>query len=164
MPRRFQTRFTAFALTLCAGFGACESPTNVSRQLVVEVAVDRVDVAPTNPADIAITIINRGRSTVQTADPRSYACSPSYLVLDAAGRSVLLPGRFCLAIAYAPRDLAPGDSITVRDRWSADMTDGHGGATVVTPGQYRIVARIFAQGSALNSEPVLVSVRPSTGP
>lgn len=131
----------------------------MNTQLDVTVAVDRSEAAPTSAADITITIRNRGPDVVQTADPRSYACLAPYRVWDSAERTVLLPGRLCAAIAFAPRNLAPGDSVIVRDRWSADMTDGKGGVTTVAPGQYRIVARVVGQGRELTSEPVLVAVR-----
>jgi hypothetical protein len=156
-------RFNDLALVLCVGLGACQSPTDLNGQLDVTVAVDRTEAAPTKPADITITIRNRGPDVVDTADPRSYACWAPYQVLDSADRPVLLPGRLCALIGYPLRSLAPGDSVTVRDRWSADMTDGKGGATTVAAGQYRIVARVFGQGREFISVPVLVTVPLSVG-
>jgi hypothetical protein len=150
-------RRTQLVPVLCAALGACRSITDPNSQLSITVAVDRVVIDQTIPVAITVNVVNRGSRTVQTADPRSYACPRAFIVLDAADRIVPLPARTCLLIGYAPRELAPGDSITIRDQWAADMNNAAGVGPVV-PGQYRIVARVISKNEQLGSKPVEVSV------
>jgi len=148
----------ASSLLFCIALSACHNVTDVNSQLDIAISVDRLEITPTNPAHVTIGVENRGPDTVAIADPRSYACAAPYLVRDANDRAVALPPRTCLAILYAPRKLAPGESLTIRDQWSGDKSNGTGGAIPVTPGTYRISANVGGQGRKLTSEAVIVSI------
>ena len=78
----------------------------------------------------------------------------AFRVTDPSGAAVPLPGRFCLAIAYAAKHLAPGQSVTIQDSWRGDLQGADGKVTLAPPGQYRIGARVFAESRELGSAPV----------
>jgi hypothetical protein len=154
-------RLAEIAPLLCIVLSACQSPTDANRQLDVAVSIDRLEITPSAPARVTLTIQNRGPNVVEVADPRSYACAAPYLVRDATDRPVQLPARTCLLILYAPRKLGPAESLTIQDQWSGDQSDGAGGATAVEPGKYRISAHVAGQGRQLTSETVTVSIPPA---
>lgn len=136
---------------------ACGSPTDAGSGLLVTLGVDRTVIDTANPATITVTVVNVGARAIQTAPPENYGCIRPFVVVDSAQQTVALPGRFCSLALYAPVELAPGDSLVIHDQWAADKSDGTGsGATPVTPGHYRIMARIDGDTKAANSVNVLV--------
>jgi hypothetical protein len=138
--------------------GACNEPTSVDRFVDVRLSTDREIVSPSTPAVITVVLANHGERTVETSDPRSYACMPPYSVQNEQGDDVPLPARFCALVAYAPVSLAPGATMTIRATWSAEKHDGQLKNSPVAPGQYRLAARVPVDRRILTSEPVLVSV------
>jgi len=124
--------------------------------LDVTLTVDRDVVDPTNPVRVTIIIVNRDSRLVKANHPLSYACRAPYIVLDQAGTAIALPGRLCLAIGYAPRDLAPGDSITITDKWSGDVEGADEIVKPAPPGSYQLVARVVVDGREVGSAPVAV--------
>ncbi len=137
---------------------ACRSATAGATPLDVSVSVDRTVISSSTPAKIFVKVLNRGAQPVETADPRSYACSRAFLVLDQAARPVDLPGRGCFAIAYLPITLAAGDSVVIADQWSADHNDAKGNVAPVQAGRYQVIARIFGDNRTLESDPAGVTV------
>jgi hypothetical protein len=85
-------------------------------------------------------------------------CPRSFEVTDASGKAVTLPTRACAAIAFTPRVLAAGESVTVSDQWAGDESDGAFGARPLAAGSYRITARIMPQQKLLVSSPITVVV------
>lgn len=149
---------------LGTGFIACDSPTSVRDQLDVTLSVDRSVIATGQPATVTVVVRNRGRITAEIAPPQAYSCYPPYMVHDDRDAPIMLPGRYCLAVAYAPYALGPGDSVVIRDQWSGDMSTGTG-AGAVTPGQYRVRARIMAEADVVTSAAATtVSVVRATSP
>lgn len=146
------------ALSLCLTLGACSSLTDANSAIVVNLSVDRAVVSQATPATVTVTMVNYGAKSIEVADPRSYACMPPFEVADASGRPVQLPGRFCLAIAYGQVTLAPGDSLTIRDRWSGERADTASRPVFVSPGEYRLSARVVGRDGIITSPPVSLLV------
>ena len=139
---------------------ACHSATDVTPRLDVSLSLSPMTAVRGTVVDVAVTVINRDARAALTADPRSYGCRAPYDVTDASGRTVGLPGRICIAIAYGLIELAPGASIVIRDQWALDATDGAGGARKVDIGPYRMRARVQGASRELVSDPVTVTVIP----
>ena len=99
--------------------------------------------------EITINVVNRGSRSVNMADPRVYgACKHAFIVLDAADQVVDLPAMFCIDIGYVPVELAPGEGIAYRDRWTPGSV-----------GRYRLVSRVLGDNKQeLGSKPPEVSV------
>jgi hypothetical protein len=129
----------------------------VSSEVSITVATDRTAIETVDSVRVTVTIVNRGSRTVETWDPRSYACISPYRVTDPGGAAVPLPGRFCLAIGYARKQLAPGDSVTILDRWRGDLQDA-GGVKPAPPGRYQIAAHVFVENRELGSAPVEIQL------
>jgi hypothetical protein len=85
---------------------------------------------------------------------------PPFEVTESSGRKVELPGRICALPAFAPVLLRPGATLSVQGRWAADRADGNGITDVapVTPGEYRLTARVFGAKRVLTSPPIVVTV------
>lgn len=143
---------------MCLVLGACQTPTDVGRQLKITVAVDHEILSPQNPVAVTITVVNLGSTDVTTADPHTYACGPAYAVEDDQGRDIALPGRVCTLALYSPVTLRPGDSVVVHDSWAGTMAGAADGAVPVAAGRYQIFARVLAGGSVRTSDPIGVSV------
>jgi hypothetical protein len=152
------SRSAALLPFLCIALGACRLTTDVSPGLDVALSLNRTVASPATTIEITVSVVNRSPRNVQTDDPRNYGCVAPYEVINDLGRVVGPPGRNCLAIAYAPLELAPGDSLVLHDRWSLDIVDSSGQPVPVSPGRYRLVARVFGDNRQLGSEPVAVSV------
>lgn len=144
---------------LAMGFAACRSATEVSSPLDISLSLSATSAVQPATIDVEVTVVNRDSRVVQTADPRSYGCSPPYHVTDPVGRTVDLPGRICAAIAFAPIQLAPGARVVIRDRWALDASDGDRGSRPVDAGQYQIRARVFGAEQERVSAPVTLTVR-----
>ena len=151
--RRF-TKGLAIGLASMMAIAGCRSVTDPSSELFIVLSTDRGVIDATDSVRITVTIANRGSHVVETWDPRSYECVSAFRVTDQAGAFVPLPGRFCLAIAYAAKHLAPGQSVTIQDRWRGDLEGSDGKVKLAPPGQYRIAARVFAEDHELGSAPV----------
>jgi hypothetical protein len=146
------------ALALCLTLGACKSLTDANRAIVVNLSVDRAVVSPATPAAVTVTMVNYGAKTIEVAHPDSYGCVPPFEVADASGRTVQLPGRLCAMPAYAPVKLAPGDSLMIRSRWSAEQADSAGKTVPVSPGDYRLSARVVSEHGFITSPAVSLLV------
>src|SRR5512146_346123 len=146
------------ALVCCVAAASCAGPTDPVRHVEVTISADRQTADSTAPVDVAVVVVNRGMRVVDAANPRGY-CNPPFVVLNQDGDELPPPARFCLAVLYAPVRLAPGDSLTINDRWAGDTYDAQRGARPAPPGQYRLVARVGVEGRLLSSEPIGV-VRP----
>ena len=133
--------------------------TDVTPQLDLSLSLSTTTVAQSAVVEVTVTVANRTARVVPTANPGSYACIPPYIVTDASGRPVVLPGRICTAIGYLPIELAPGASVVIRDRWAVDAADGLR-ARKVDAGQYRLRGRVQGAGQELLSAPVTVTVTP----
>lgn len=151
-----QNRHLAFAW--CLAVAGCAGPTDPVRHVEVKISADRQTADSTAPVHVTVVVVNRGASVVEAVNPRGY-CNPPFTVLNEDGRELAPPARFCLLVLYAPVRLAPGDSLTIKDRWAGDTYDAQRGARPAPPGQYRLVARIGVEGRLLSSEPIGV-VRP----
>jgi hypothetical protein len=151
-------------LALCALLGGCSAATDVDRQLSITLAVDRTIVDFGNPVAITVTVLNRGPREVHISDPRNYACAPPYSVVDERGQNIRLPGRLCLAIAYAPVALASGQSLIIRDGWAGNQDNGSLAPSPVASGRYHLAARVIGDDDVLTSEPVLLSVLTTATP
>lgn len=151
--RRF-TKTLGLGLALATATAACRSVTDVSSQLFITLSTDRTAIGASDSVRVTVTVANRGSHVVETWDPRSYECVSAFRVTGPAGAFVPLPGRFCLAVAYAARHLAPGQSVTIQDSWRGDVEGTDGKVKLAPPGQYRIAARVFAEGNELGSAPV----------
>jgi len=151
--RRF-TKTLALCLTLPTALAACRSVTDVSSELFITLSTDRAAIGVNDSLHVAVTVANRGSRVVETWDPRSYECVSAFRVTDEAGAAVPLPGRFCLAIAYAAKHLAPGESVTIYDTWRGDLLASDGTVKPAPAGHYRIAARVFAENHELGSAPV----------
>jgi hypothetical protein len=145
----------AATLAICVALGACHGVTEANDAVDVVAAVDRMDIEPELPANVTITIINHGSQALHIVE---HWCMPMYVVRNIVKDDVPLPGRYCTAIAYAPRDLMPGDHLTLTDRWSGETTDGLGRTSSVAPGRYEIIGRAFVDGRELRTAPVVVRV------
>ena len=151
--RPFAGGVAAILLAGCAG-----APSQSDGGVSVVLSVDRTTVTTSTPVQLTITTTNRGTTPAEIVDPRSYACPRPYGVVNAAGNAVPLPTRVCAAIAFTPRLLQPGESVSVTDQWSGDQSDGAFGAVPVAPGAYQLTARLAPQQQLLVSSPVTVSV------
>lgn len=138
--------------------GCADAPSKSEGGVSVVLSVDRTTVTTSTPVQLTITTTNRGATPVEIADPRSYACPRPYGVVNAAGNAVPLPTRVCATIAFAPRLLQPGESVSVTDQWTGDQSDGAFGAVPVAPGAYQISVRLAPQPQLLVSSPVTVFV------
>src|SRR5690349_5822249 len=105
-------------LATFVALSGCHAITEPLANRDITLAVSRTQATHATPIEITVTFVNRSDSVLVSPDPRDYLCRPPYFVRDAYGDEVPLPGRFCLAIAYPPRRLAPGDSLVLHDRWS----------------------------------------------
>lgn|SRR5512146_1057397 len=146
------------AVACCLALIGCAGTTDPARHVEVTISADREMADSTAPVHVTVVVVNRGTRVVDAANPRGY-CNPPFLVLNQNGRELPPPTRFCLAILYPPVPLAPGDSLTIRDRWSGDMYDAQRGARPAPAGHYRLVARVGVEGRLLSSEPIDV-IRP----
>jgi hypothetical protein len=146
------------ALALCSLLASCMSITDANRAIVVNLSVDRSVVSPATPAAVTVTMVNYGAKTIEVAHPNSYGCVPPFEVADASGRAVQLPGRLCAMPAFVPVKLAPGDSLTIRSRWSADQADSAYQPVPVPPGAYRLSARVSSEHGFITSPPVSLLV------
>ncbi len=151
-------RVAQFLPILCVALGACRLTTEAQNHLDVVLSVDRAVVSPSNDVGITVRVTNRGPGFAQTTNPLSYGCARAYVILDESGGVIPLPDRVCGMNLYADLDLAPGDSVVIHDRWSADRTDGAHGALPVALGRYRLVAQVWGEQRVLASDPVSVTV------
>lgn len=151
-------QFSRLTLAACVALGACRDTTKVESGLHVALRADRTVVDSAHPLGLTVTVTNRSSRDVVTPDPRNYACLPTYVVLNEHGTAVAPVARICSAIAYAPKVLAPGETMEVHDRWSGDASGGGLTAIAAPAGQYHIVAQVFGDGIVSTSDTVVVSV------
>lgn len=152
------TRFV-YAGAAAILLAACEQSLSPNTDpIAVALSADRSTVTATAPVQLTITVTNRGATSTEIADPRALTCPRSFEVTDASGKAVTLPTRACAAIAFTPRVLAAGESVTVSDQWAGDESDGAFGARPLAAGSYRITARIMPQQKLLVSLPITVVV------
>lgn len=152
----FRLRLIApIAILALAG---CSSATDVGLPLDISLSVDHPVIGPSNSAAVEVHVVNRSGRTVATSHPQSYDCIRPYVVENGSGDVVPQQGRSCLLVLYPPVELAPGDSIVIHDTWAGDKTDGNYESVRVAPGQYRLVARVFADGREMSSAPAAVTV------
>lgn len=144
---------------LALALAACQSATDVLPQLDVSLSLSTTSASQPAVVAVAVTVVNRSARVVQTPDPRSYACNPPYVVTDASGKTVVLPGRICTLIGYFPVELAPGASLVIHDRWALDEADGIR-ARQVDAGQYRVRGRVYGADQEQLSAPVTITVLP----
>jgi hypothetical protein len=156
------SRVRGIVILLLTALVGCNEPTSVDGGLDVSLSTDRQVVTPSTPAMITITVVNRGDRTVKAMDPRGYACMPAYSVATEQGASVPAPSSgFCAAVAYLRVSLEPGESMTIRDTWSGEASDGRLGNTPLPAGRYRLATRVAAGSELLGSAPVVMSVAAS---
>ena len=144
----------------CLALAACHWMTDPSQSIDVSISSDRDVVSRATPATISVTMVNRGSSDVEVADPRTYGCMPPFEVEENSGRKVQLPSVICALPGFGPYLLKSGSTLTVQGRWAADRADGNGITDVapVAPGEYRLTARVVGAKRVLTSPPVVVTV------
>jgi len=138
--------------------GCHDGPTETAGQLHVTIAADRDHLSLTEPANVTVTITNRGRRSITVPDPRSLRCTPPYRVLDGTDREVQLPDRICTAEAYPPQTLRVGESMVVTDQWAGTARGDDRNAIPVRPGSYRLLGRIVLTQQEYTSAAISVTV------
>ena len=147
----------ALALAGCAG-----SVTDPVASLDVTLSVDRTTISAPSAVQVTVQVTNRGSRPVKTAPAESY-CPRAYTVEDETGQALVLTPRYCALIGYGYVELAPGESLTIRDGWSGDVADPAGASRPVGPGRYRILARVVGETGVRHSAPVTVTVIGASG-
>jgi len=126
-------------------------------RLAVKVEIDQPVATPSQPAVIAVTVTNVGR-TRATWGPGSSTCQ-LFLAVRVDGEDLPLPGggRVC-TMDLRTYVLHPGDSRTEVLAWDGTVPRGDSGErTTLEPGVYEV--RGLAQPTA-RSAPILVAVEP----
>jgi hypothetical protein len=155
---RLRRARAALAATLLLAVNACHGATAPADDVEIAMSSDRADIDPQQIAHLTVTVTNRGDASIEVFDPNISGCTPAYIVRDVVGHAVPLPRRVCLLIAYAPRILAPGETVTFADQWLGETVDSAGHVTIVAPGRYTIAARMGVEGRELESAPIVVRV------
>jgi hypothetical protein len=133
---------------------ACTNSLDPNRLLEVTLSPSRDVVTVGNSVDVTITVINRSAIVVTTSDPRSYGCPPAFIVVDARGQERRPPPQICLAIAYAPKNLLPGESIVIHNYWAGETAAEGGERIPLPPGQYSLKARVWSKNGIAESPTV----------
>ena len=149
---------SAIIAAIVVTLGGCERMT-AAPPLGVTIAVDRAEASAAAPVGITVRLLNYGSEALTTLNPKSYGCFEWYRVYDNSGTEVPLPVRYCNLMGYLDVQLAPGDSIVLRDQWAGDVRDGQFGAKPVPAGEYHIMAQVFAVDREFTTTSVAVQVR-----
>jgi hypothetical protein len=131
--------------------------TDPDASLNVSLTVSNAVASTATPAVVTVVIKNIGSRSVQTSPPHNYCSTGPFVIVDDAGAEFHRPSSMCLTYALSPLQLAPGDSLIIRDTWSAD-SGAQGRTVAVKPGQYWLTPRVFGQSRALGGSRVLVRV------
>lgn len=148
---------TSVVLCAVAALG-CADPLDPSRLVDVSVTTDRNVVSATQPVQVTVTVVNRSSVLVKTGAPESYCYPPAFVVLDATLRERKPTPRVCLAIAYLPKTLLPGESIVIHDRWSGETADSNGNLIRLSPGKYFLKGRAWTNNGYANGRAITITV------
>ena len=148
-------RLLGFAALLIAA--GCGSVTDADSHLTLAMTSDRATLNVGDTAHFVLTLTNHSSSSIRIAAP---SCPHFFTVNDAADRPSGPPQTACLAIGLAPRDLAPGQSITLHDSWAADSGQEFSRRTFrVGAGTYTIRGVLAGADHPVTSNPIGVVVR-----
>lgn len=154
---RVPLRIVAVVVAATAG---CGNPGAPDPGLTATVTVGAPVVRPGGSVTVSLRVGNPGSRAAAFAAP---GCPEAFEVLDAAGRVVGPPDRFCTLNTRGSVMLAPGEAYAFDDVWAGDVrasgyTSGFGVRAM--PGVYRIRARVLGQGGVIGSDPVELRVEP----
>jgi hypothetical protein len=142
-------------LALAAGCDLSTSPTPTPDvALAVSGAVVRAD----QPVTLTVTTTNRTSRTLEVT--AQGGCMLPFIVRTTTGEVVGPPLPICAAVAYPPRPLAPGESMTLTASWSGERSGASAFSDQLVPaGEYELRGRVdvLDVGTVL-SAPVRVRV------
>lgn len=138
---------------------ACSSPTSASRDLTVETRVSTPIARPGDTVTVSVVVTNHGKRVRSVAH---HECPESFVVATLGGTIVGPAEKLCAAIGYLPKELAPGEALTITAPWVGDALAGEvrWPAWLLPPGAYRIHGRVFTDGGVVEGEPVVLELVP----
>lgn len=149
---------SGLVMLLSAAVLGCSNPVSPRDALQIETSVSAPTIRPGEPVTVSVVVTNRGGRTQQIQVESGFCPAASFVVTQGDGTPIRPAGAICSTALPRPKELGPGESITLTSRWFGDL---HPEASMQAPsstsmlpaGTYRVRGSALVHGFGLLEGP-----------